>query len=52
MRICTSGRAVGLDHAVLCAERAVGGETFAVLLADDFLTEYAPGVIGSCMLAP
>jgi len=29
---------LGLGHAVLCAERVVGGEPFAVLLADDFLT--------------
>ena len=35
---------LGLDHAVLCAERAVGGDPFAVLLADDFLTDYEPGV--------
>ena len=35
---------MGLGHAVLCAERAVGGEPFAVLLADDFLTDYDPGV--------
>ena len=35
---------IGLGHAVLCAERAVGGEPFAVLLADDFLTDYNPGV--------
>ena len=35
---------LGLGHAVLCAERAVAGEPFAVLLADDFLTDYAPGV--------
>ena len=35
---------LGLGHAVLCAERAVGGDAFAVLLADDFLTDYAPGV--------
>jgi UTP--glucose-1-phosphate uridylyltransferase len=34
----------GLGHAVLCAERAVAGDPFAVLLADDFLTDYAPGV--------
>ena len=32
---------LGLGHAVLCAERAVGGEPFAVLLADDFLTKEA-----------
>lgn len=29
---------LGLGHAVLCAERAVGDEPFAVILADDFLT--------------
>ena len=35
---------LGLGHAILCAERAVGNEPFAVLLADDFLTDYYPGV--------
>lgn len=35
---------LGLGHAVLCAERAVGNDPFAVLLADDFLTDYEPGV--------
>jgi len=35
---------LGLGHAVLCAERAVGGDPFAVLLADDFLMDYEPGV--------
>ena len=35
---------LGLGHAVLCAERAVGCDPFAVLLADDFLTDYEPGV--------
>ena len=35
---------LGLGHAVLCAERAVAGDPFAVLLADDFLTDYEPGV--------
>ena len=35
---------LGLGHAILCAERAVAGEPFAVLLADDFLTDYTPGV--------
>jgi len=35
---------LGLGHAVLCAERVVAGEPFAVLLADDFLTDYTPGV--------
>ena len=35
---------LGLGHAVLCAARAVGRDPFAVLLADDFLTDYKPGV--------
>ena len=35
---------LGLGHAVLCAERAVGGDPFAGILADDFLTDYEPGV--------
>jgi UTP--glucose-1-phosphate uridylyltransferase len=35
---------LGLGHAVLCAERAVGCEPFVVLLADDFLTDYQPGI--------
>jgi len=30
-------RALGLGHAVLCAERMVGNEPFAVLLADDLM---------------
>lgn len=33
---------LGLGHAVLCAERIVGDEAFAVLLADDFLTDHNP----------
>ena len=35
---------LGLGHAVLCAERVVGNDPFAVLLADDFLTDEGPGV--------
>ena len=35
---------LGLGHAVLCAERAVGGDPFAVLLADDFLTFDGAGI--------
>ena len=31
-------RSLGLGHAVLCAERLVGAEPFAVLLADDLMT--------------
>ena len=35
---------LGLGHAVLCAERVVGNEPFALLLADDFLTYSGNGV--------
>lgn len=35
---------LGLGHAVMCAERVVGNEPFAVLLADDFLTDHQRGV--------
>ena len=38
---------LGLGHAVLCAERAVGKEPFAVLLADDFITDYKKSVTAS-----
>ena len=42
---------LGLGHAVLCAERAVGGEPFAVLLADDFLTDYEHSVTADLVQA-
>ena len=35
---------LGLGHAILCAERVIAGEPFAVLLADDFITDYERGV--------
>ena len=35
---------LGLGHAVLCAERVVGGDPFTVLLADDFITSDGCGV--------
>lgn len=35
---------LGLGDAVLCAERAVGNEPFALLLADDFLTYQGNGI--------
>tara|TARA_B110000977_G_scaffold200799_1_gene292657 strand:- start:1203 stop:2030 length:828 start_codon:yes stop_codon:yes gene_type:complete len=35
---------LGLGHAVLCAERVVGNEPFALLLADDFLTYTGNGI--------
>ena len=42
---------LGLGHAVLCAERAVGKDPFAVLLADDFLTYEGNGVTGDLVRA-
>ena len=42
---------IGLGHAVLCAQRAVGNEPFAVLLADDFLTDNGSGVIADLVKA-
>ena len=36
--------ALGLGHAVLCAERVVGNDPFAVLLADDFITSDGSGI--------
>jgi UTP--glucose-1-phosphate uridylyltransferase len=35
---------LGLGHAVLCAERVVGNEPFALLLADDFLKYSGNGI--------
>jgi len=42
---------LGLGHAVLCAERAIGNEPFAVLLADDFLTYDGAGVTADLIQA-
>ena len=42
---------LGLGHAVLCAERAVGNEPFAVLLADDFIISEGDGVTGDLVNA-
>jgi UTP--glucose-1-phosphate uridylyltransferase len=42
---------LGLGHAVLCAERVVNGDPFAVLLADDFLTDYKSGVTADLVQA-
>jgi UTP--glucose-1-phosphate uridylyltransferase len=36
-------QALGLGHAVLCAQRLVGNEPFAVLLADDLMVGDTPG---------
>ena len=42
---------LGLGHAVLCAERVVGDEPFAVLLADDFITGEGPGTTAKLVKA-
>jgi UTP--glucose-1-phosphate uridylyltransferase len=42
---------LGLGHAVLCAERAVGDNPFAVLLADDFLVSGGKGVTADLVYA-
>lgn len=42
---------LGLGHAVLCAERAVGSEPFAVLLADDFLAYKGTGITAELVSA-
>ena len=41
---------LGLGHAVLCAERVVGNEPFALLLADDFLTYEGNGIISDLIM--
>ena len=42
---------LGLGHAVLCAERVVGDDPFAVLLADDFITSDGSGVTADLISA-
>ena len=51
MHLCASIGQLGLGHAVLCAERAVGNEPFAVLLADDFLTYEGAGITADLVSA-
>ena len=41
----TQVEALGLGHAVLCAESIVGDEPFAVLLADDMVLNRGPGAL-------
>ena len=43
-------KALGLGHAVLCAERLVGNEPFAVLLADDLMLGARQGSGGPTVL--
>ena len=42
---------LGLGHAVLCAERVVGNEPFALLLADDFITYTGDGITSDLISA-
>ena len=41
----TQSEALGLGHAILCAESVVGDEPFAILLADDMILSQGPGAI-------
>ncbi|MBT8060250.1 MAG: UTP--glucose-1-phosphate uridylyltransferase GalU [Gammaproteobacteria bacterium] len=41
----TQSEALGLGHAILCAESVVGDEPFAVLLADDMIRNDGPGAL-------
>jgi UTP--glucose-1-phosphate uridylyltransferase len=41
----TQPEALGLGHAILCAESVVGNEPFAVLLADDMIRNQGPGAL-------
>ena len=41
----TQTEALGLGHAILCAETVVGDEPFAVLLADDMVKNEGPGAL-------
>jgi UTP--glucose-1-phosphate uridylyltransferase len=41
----TQPEALGLGHAILCAETIVGDEPFAILLADDMIRNDGPGAL-------
>jgi UTP--glucose-1-phosphate uridylyltransferase len=45
----TQTEALGLGHAVLCAETVVGDEPFAILLADDMVLNNGPGALSQMM---
>jgi len=42
----TQPEALGLGHAILCAESVVGDEPFAILLADDMIRNDGDGALG------
>jgi UTP--glucose-1-phosphate uridylyltransferase len=41
----TQTEALGLGHAILCAESVIGDEPFAILLADDMIRNDGPGAL-------
>lgn len=41
----TQTEALGLGHAILCAESVIGDEPFAILLADDMIRSKGPGAL-------
>jgi UTP--glucose-1-phosphate uridylyltransferase len=41
----TQPEALGLGHAILCAESVIGDEPFAILLADDMIRNDGPGAL-------
>lgn len=41
----TQTEALGLGHAILCAESVVGDEPFAIILADDMVLNRGPGAL-------
>ena len=45
----TQTEALGLGHAILCAESVVGDEPFAILLADDMVRNDGPGALSQMM---
>jgi UTP--glucose-1-phosphate uridylyltransferase len=45
----TQTHALGLGHAILCAESVVGDEPFAILLADDMIRHEGPGALSQMM---
>jgi len=45
----TQPEALGLGHAILCAESVVGDEPFAILLADDMIRNDGPGALAQMM---
>ena len=42
----TQPQALGLGHAILCAESVIGDEPFAILLADDLIRNSGEGALG------